>query len=133
MKEKLIPMAAPALAGLVLGFATAAALWLLPRQHGLELAGAVLALAAAVYMGAALSQGQRRLLRVEVVLGLGFFAAALLGMWYWPPVLAVGYFLHGTWDLLHHPFRLGAQVGRFFPPFCMVYDWIVGLAILARY
>lgn len=126
-------LARPALVGLLLAFATAAALWVLPPQRGLELAGAVLALAAAVYMGAALTRGRRSLLWLEVTVGIGFFAAAVLGMWYWPAVLAAGYFLHGAWDLLHHPFKMGAPVGRFFPPFCLVYDWVVGLAILARY
>ena len=44
-----------------------------------------------------------------------------------------GYVLHGTWDLLHHERGIQTQIVGWYPPVCVVYDWIVGLAVLVWY
>jgi hypothetical protein len=56
-------------------------------------------------------------------------ALVLLGMWKWPWLIPAGYFLHGVWDLLHHPLKIGARVRKWYPPACIAYDWLVGAFI----
>ena len=71
-------------------------------------------------------------LKVEVgvvIVAIGFVALVLLGMWKWPVLIPAGYFLHGVWDLLHHPVKLGARVKKWYPPACIAYDWLVGAYI----
>ena len=102
-------------------------------RQGLELLAAILVAAGVVYIGAALAHGGRRVLRLETIVGVGFAVWALLTLWYAPRLMGVGYIAHGFWDLLHHPHRVGARAGKWFPPFCLVYDVLVGLLILTRY
>jgi len=123
----------PALLGLLLAGITAVVVALLGRPRGPELLAAILVAAAAVYPGAALALGKRGTIALESVLFLAFTAVALLGLWYSFALLAVGYFAHAAWDLLHHPHRAGARAGTFFPPFCLVYDVLVGFLVLGLY
>ena len=123
----------PPLLGILLAVITGVAAALLGRPRGPELLAAILVAAAAVYPGAALALGERGTIALESVLFLVFTAVALLGLWYSLTLPAVGYFAHGGWDLLHHPHRAGARAGKFFPPFCLVYDVLVGLLILGLY
>lgn len=103
---------------------------LLTGRQGSELLAAILVAAGAIYVGAALAQGGRRLVRLESLVGIGFVAYALLTLWYSPKLLGAGYIAHGFWDLLHHPYRVGARAGKWFPPFCLAYDVAIGLSIL---
>jgi hypothetical protein len=123
----------PALVGLLLAFATAVAVALLGKPRGPELLAAVLVAAAAVYPAAALAQGARGTLLAETLMMMFFVIVALLGLWHSLTLLAIGYFGHAGWDLLHHPRRIGAQAGATFPRFCLVYDIAVGVLILAIY
>lgn len=123
----------PALVGLLLALATVVAVALLGRPRGPELLAVLLVAAAAVYPGAALAHGTRRTLVIETLVMIAFAAIALLGLWHSLTLLAIGYFGHAGWDLLHHRRRIGAAVGSKFPPFCLVYDVAVGALILAIY
>lgn len=123
----------PVLVGSLLALATAVAVTLLGKPRGPELLAAVLVAAAAVYPGAALAHGRRRVLLLETLLMIAFAACAILGLWYSYTLLALGYLAHGAWDLLHHPHRAGAPAGRWFPPLCLVYDLLVGAFILGVY
>lgn len=100
-------------------------------HHGLEFLAGLLALTSAVYLGSALSDGRRQVFVVEGLASLLVFATALAGLWVSTVWLAVGYFAHGLWDLVHHPHRLGAPVRMpWFPPACLAFDWIVGGFVL---
>lgn len=123
----------PALVGIILAVATVFAVRALPALWGLELLAAILVAAGVVYMGAALSTGRKSVIRVEVVTGSGFVAAALIGLWFSPALLGAGYLAHAVWDYLHHPLKMGAKAGSWFPPFCLVYDIAVGGYILLMY
>ncbi|MDA2910758.1 hypothetical protein MYX04_07500 [Nitrospiraceae bacterium AH_259_D15_M11_P09] len=119
----------------LVGFAAAVVVCLvvaqIPARRGMEFFAALLALTACVYFGTALSDGRRSVVIVETGFALAVFAMALAGLWFSAAWLAVGYFLHGVWDLLHHPHRLGAKVVMtWFPPMCLVFDWVVAGFIL---
>ncbi len=128
MKSRNALLIGSALAGVTLLLLSA-----LPSQHGIALLAVILAAAAAVYAGSALAEAQKGVLQLETSVFIIVASTAVLGLWYSPLFLAVGYIGHGVWDALHHPHRIGAPAGAWFPPFCMVYDLIVGAFILVKY
>jgi chromate transport protein ChrA len=122
-----------ALAGVVLAAVTWAVLARVPGRRGVEFLVALLAAAAAVYLGAALRDGREKLIALETAAFAVVFALAMAGLWVTPKLLALGYFVHGAWDFLHHSAGRGADVGTTFPPLCLTYDWIVAVFILRVY
>lgn len=123
----------PILAGVALAVVTAGVALRLSPNAALELLAVILAAAGAVYVGAALASGEARLVRLETAVFAFVFALALVGLWASATVLALGYLVHGLWDLVHHPRRAGAPAGAWYPPFCLVYDVLVGAFIFVRY
>ena len=104
---------------------------LLPPRYAIDFFAAFLALTAAGYFGSALTEGKVTPFVAETLVALAVFVAALAGLWHSPVWLAVGYFAHGLWDVFHCPHRFGARVTMlWFPPACLMYDWVVALFIL---
>ena len=101
----------------------------LSYYKALDFFSLLLAMIAGVYIGFAIEDGRRNRLLIEGLVALGFVVLVLLSLWRWPILLPVGYFLHGVWDLMHHPFRFGARTRKWYPPACMFYDWLVGAFI----
>jgi hypothetical protein len=83
------------LAGAVLGLATDAVLFALPRQQARLLSGAHLAAAGGVYLGFAVADGR---------------------------LLGAGWLAHVTWDALHHRGRGPTRVRSWYPALCIGYD-----------
>lgn len=98
----------------------------LPFYPAQDYYGILLAMIAGVYIGFAVNDGRRHLLVLEIAVALGFCALVFLGMWKWPILIALGYFLHAVWDFLHHPLKLGARTRQWYPPACVIYDVLVG-------
>ncbi len=48
-----------------------------------------------------------------------------------PLLLAAGYAAHGLWDLVHHPRGVTTPVRSWYPPFCVVFDVVLAVFILA--
>lgn len=115
----------PVVVGFALAAITVAAGSVAPRGLTVTVLGVILAGAAAVYPGAALHQGDARTMRIETAMWAVVAVTAVLGLWHDAGWLALGYLIHGLWDGLHHPRRVGAGAGRWFPPFCLVYDVVV--------
>jgi hypothetical protein len=101
----------------------------LSYYKALDFFAVILVLIAGVYIGFGIEDGRRDKLILESIVAIGFVALVLLGMWKWPILIPAGYFLHGVWDLLHHPVKLGARVKKWYPPACIAYDWLVGAYI----
>jgi hypothetical protein len=119
----------PYLISIALATITCLVGYLLPFYKAQDFYGILLVLIAGIYIGFAISDGRRDKLILELVVALGFCGMVLLGMWKWPILIAYGYFLHALWDLLHHPFKLGARVRAWYPPACVIYDALVGAFI----
>ncbi|PZD71005.1 hypothetical protein C1752_08447 [Acaryochloris thomasi RCC1774] len=116
--------------GTVLGGLSCAVLSVLPSDYTLESLALILVAVSAVYFGTAISENKREIVVLETLVTLVFIALALLGRWYSPLILALGYFLHGLWDYLHHSWQVGATVRSvWYPPFCMGYDWLIAIFI----
>lgn len=101
----------------------------LSYYKALDFFAIVLVLIAGIYVGFAIEDGRQKKLLLEAIVAICFCAIALMGMWKWPIIIAAGYFLHGIWDLLHHPINIGARVKKWYPPACLAYDWLVGAYI----
>ena len=88
-----------------------------------------LILIAAVYIGFAVADGRPIVVVVEAVVAALFVllaAAAVTGpAW----LLVLGFIGHGCKDLWQHRSHFVANT-RWWPPFCLVVDWVVAAAIL---
>jgi hypothetical protein len=100
---------------------------------GTDVAAVSLAMCYATYAGVALTRGTPRDIQIEnAFLGLGLILVGL-GMWHRPEWLALGWALHGGWDLLHRRDHhvLGVEgVPPWYVITCMVWDPIVAVGIL---
>jgi hypothetical protein len=92
----------------------------------------VLSIIAAIYIGFALSDGRRRYIVLESANAVAYGVLALLGMWASPWYLVAGYIAHGGWDLVHHNRGIRTRIVRWYVPFCVVIDWLVGAYIAIR-
>ena len=72
-----------------------------------------------------MSGGPRRNLVIEIIAAGVFLALALLGIWVAPHFLEAGYLAHGVWDLSHHPRGIQTKIMTWWPPFCLIYDWMI--------
>ena len=111
--------------GLVCAMGNIGLVSLLPKPRGFELLTIQFAAIAAVYLGSALLSDQKIDLIIEIAGITVFLLFTLLGLWVNPSFLIVGYFLHGVWDLIHHPEGIRTKVVHWWPPFCVTYDWII--------
>jgi len=119
--------------GLVLAGLAIFVFHLAPSAVSLQLYALLLAYTACFYSGAALSDGRGLWLSIEVGMSALVLACAFLGLWQSSRWLAAGYFLHGTWDMGHHPRRIQTRVVYWFPPICATFDFVVAAFIAVRY
>ena len=114
-------------AGVLLFLVTMVVAFLLPADCALEAFAALLGFIGAIYVGMAITQGKQVILQFTVA--LGFMFTGLLGLWVSPWILVLGYLAHGLWDWVHHDHKMQVELTRWYAPFCLVYDWLVALAI----
>ena len=67
-------------------------------MHSEQFAAMILAAMGAIYIGFGLQKGNRFPIVTELTDALGFFAAALVGLWVIPWIVPVAYAAHGIWD-----------------------------------
>lgn len=116
-----------AVAGAALGFAFAAGSAALfgRRVRGVLAAGLVVA--ALVYLVFALFGGADGGWLLAELGGVALFSVvAWLGVWRSPWWLALGWVVHGSWDLLLHVPPGHAGVPAWYPPACFAFDLAVG-------
>jgi hypothetical protein len=88
-----------------------------------------LAVIAAVYVGFAVADGRAKVIAVESSVTFAFVivcAAAVTGS---PWLLVGGFVGHGLKDLWQHRTHFVTNT-RWWPPFCMIVDWIVATIIV---
>jgi hypothetical protein len=120
---------APVLWGVVFGAIQAASplgfWWLDPATvYGLSLA-----LIAAVYIGFAVADGRPAVIAVEAAIAAVFVVVAAVGVTGPAWLLAAGLAGHGVKDLWQHRHQFVANT-RWWPPFCMVVDWVVAAILV---
>ena len=119
----------PVLWGVVVGALQAAsplAFWWLEPATVYALG---LALIAAVYIGFAVADGRPSVIVVECVVAAVFVVLAAAGVTGPAWLLVVGFLGHGLKDLWQHRSHYVADT-RWWPPFCLVVDWVVAAAMV---
>jgi len=116
--------------GVVVGLLQAAsplAFWWLDRATVYALG---LALIAAVYIGFAVADGRASVIVVESSVAAVFVVLAAVGVTGSAWLLVVGYIGHGLKDLWQHRSHYVANT-RWWPPFCLVVDWVLAAVMVA--
>jgi len=111
--------------------ATPLALWWLDPATVYALG---IVLIASVYIGFAVADGRRTVLAVETTVAGVFVIIAAVAVIGSPWLLVVGLAGHGVKDLWQHRRQFVANT-RWWPPFCLVVDWVaatmIAVAIIA--
>jgi hypothetical protein len=118
----------PALWGVVFGALQAAsplAFWWLDPATVYALG---LVLIASVYIGFAVADGRPAVIAVEISLASTFVILAAAAVTGSPWLLVLGLAGHGLKDLGQHRRQFVANT-RWWPPFCLVVDWVAAAAI----
>lgn len=119
---------APMLWGVVVGVAQAAtplAFWWLDSATTYAIGLAVIA---SIYIGFAVADGRPRVIAVESSVAFAFVVVAAAAVTESPWLLVAGLAGHGLKDLWQHRSRFVAST-RWWPPFCMIVDWVVAAII----
>lgn len=124
------PEAHPYWAGLVLGVATIPVFLALPEALAQQWGALLLAMIGGAYVGFAARDGRPGANLIELAGGLAFAGVGLAGLQFNPLLIAAGYVGHGFWDLFHHRHGPYAVTPHWYIPFCVVYDWILGIFLL---
>lgn len=114
--------------GVVVGVAQAAtplAFWWLNTATTYAIGLAVIA---AVYVGFAVADGRAKVIAVESSVTFAFVLVAMAAVTGSAWLLVVGLFGHGLKDLWQHRTQFVANT-RWWPPFCLVIDWVVAAII----
>src|SRR5829696_9250084 len=125
------PLRAPVMWGIVWGGIQAAsplALWWLDAATVYALG---LALIASIYIGFAVADGRWVVIAVEGNVAAIFVIVAAAAVTQSPWLLVVGLVGHGLKDLWQHRSHFVANT-RWWPPFCMVVDWVVAVVLVGE-
>jgi hypothetical protein len=88
-----------------------------------------LTLIAAVYIGFAVADGRRTVIAVEAAVAAVFVVVAAAGITGPAWLLVAGLVGHGFKDLWQHRSHYVANT-RWWPPFCLVVDWVVAVILV---
>src|SRR4051794_22780821 len=122
---------APVLCGIVVGLlqaATPLAFWWLDSATVYALGLVVIA---SIYVGFAVADGRPKVIAVETGVAFTFVVVAAAAITGSPWLLVLGLAGHGVKDLWQHRTHFVAGT-RWWPPFCMVVDWVVAAIIVAE-
>ena len=119
----------PLLTALLLAAASCVAHALLAPRTGDTFAAVVLGALGGVYLGGALRAGTKRELAVTLVAAVLCVLLAVAGLLGPGWIIPAGFLLHGVWDWIHHALER-RTVGRWWPPFCALYDAVVGVYLV---
>src|SRR3954471_7037415 len=118
--------------GLALAVVMLAPLLFLSKLAGFQFLAVQMGFVGAVYFGFAIARGTVPALLLEFLVSGVFLAVGAVALWADAPlVLAAGYAAHALWDAAHHPRAVTTPVRRWYPPFCIVFDVMVAVFIVA--
>lgn len=120
-------------AALILGICSIIYLISLPKLAIAQHSAIVLSAAGAVYIGFGLAESKISLAIIETLSGVIFGVVAIIGAIRFPLILGIGFLFHAVWDCLHHQKVVKTRVTPWYPPFCAVYDCLVGIFLVVVY
>ena len=83
---------------------------------------------AAIYVGFAVADGRLKVIATETGVAFGFVIISAAAITASPWLLVIGFVGHGLKDLWQHRTHFVSNT-RWWPPFCMVVDWILAAII----
>src|SRR3954469_15601330 len=122
---------APMLAGVAVGLLQAATPLVFWWLNSATVYALGMAMIASIYVGFAVADGRPKVIAVETVVTFAFVIVAAAAVTGSPWLLVAGMVGHGLKDLWQHRSHFVANT-RWWPPFCMVVDWIVAAAIIGE-
>src|SRR5881227_888241 len=122
---------APMLWGIAVGVAQAATPLVFWWLNSATVYALGLAVIAAVYIGFAVADGRPKVIAIESSVTFAFLVVAAAAVTGSPWLLVAGLAGHGCKDLWQHRSHFVANT-RWWPPFCMVVDWVVAAIIAAE-
>ncbi len=114
--------------GIISGFIIIFSTGIFKRLHQPLVYGLILAGIGFLYPGFAWSSTQA--LVINSIQAVFFLLLAYYGIQKGLHVLALGYFLHGTWDLLYHLFSDISLIPPQYAQFCSSLDFIIGFYLI---
>lgn len=102
---------------------------LIPREFSRDLFAIVLGSLGGVYLGGALKSSDRIDIAVTAIASIACVAIGIAGLHGPSWIIAAGFLLHAVWDWIHHAMRKHT-VGMWWPPFCAIYDILIGSYLL---
>jgi hypothetical protein len=90
-----------------------------------------LAVIASVYVGFAVADGRPKVIAIESSVTFAFVVVAAAAITGSPWLLVAGLAGHGLKDLWQHRTHFVANT-RWWPPFCMIVDWVVAAIIVVE-
>jgi hypothetical protein len=118
--------------GLAGGLVAIAFAAVLPDAVAYIYVGAQLAGIGWVYFGFGVADGRPSAIAVQALSAAAFMTVGYLGAYHHSTLLlGLGYLAHGAWDWLHHDDHGPTHVRRWYPPFCVVADVVIGVPLLA--
>ena len=110
------------LSGSIIGFIN-----LFNQEQQLQLWATTMTVILSIYIGFALKDDNKDLLLLQIAVAAIFLSLTLAGLWWSPWYLVAALILHGFWDLLHDYKVIKTRVMPWYPDFCIVVDWTLGL------
>lgn len=98
---------------------------IMPRELSRELFSVILGALGGVYLGGALKRGTRQDVVITAIGAAACVVVAVAGLRGPVWIIGAGFLAHAAWDWVHHAMRK-RTVGRWWPPFCAIYDVVVG-------
>jgi hypothetical protein len=122
---------APMLWGVAVGVGQAATPLVFWWLTGATVYALGLAAIAAIYVGFAVADGRVRVIATETGVAFGFVIISAAAITNSPWLLVIGYVGHGLKDLWQHRTHFVSNT-RWWPPFCMVVDWVLAAIIVVE-
>ncbi len=105
---------------------------LFPEEKQNDLWAILLVVIASDYIGFGIMDGRMKQKLIEIAICTGFVVLSVLGLWYSAWFLVIGYIGHGIWDYIHDHRLVMTKIKKWYPPFCMIYDWLIGAWLLYK-
>jgi hypothetical protein len=121
----------PILWGIVVGVLQALTPFMFWWLTGATVYAFGLAAIAAIYVGFAVADGRPKVIAVETGVTVAFLVVAAAAVTGSPWLVAAGLAGHGVKDLWQHRTHFVATT-RWWPPFCLVVDWVVAAVIVGE-
>ncbi|MEJ5964191.1 DUF6010 family protein [Pedobacter immunditicola] len=116
------------LIGIITGIIIIFSIGIFKQLHKLAVYSLVLAGIGFLYPGFTWSDSQAFL--INSIQAVFFLLLAYYGIQKGLHILAIGYFLHGIWDLLYHLFADSSIIPPQYAQFCSSLDFIIGFYLL---